>query len=462
MVGWRLTLYIVMSLGLIGSLPSQAMSLKQAVEKAVNENPRVRAAQASRRATDFVLKQAKRRYFPEISLSAEIGREIIDRPVSFGPDNKTWQTRRKATATIRQILFDGFDRANDVYRSQARISAASEKILARSEAVALGAIEAYIDVVRHARLITLGQQNVQRHRKLLELVQARVSGGRNSEGDLDQTRERLQAALALVSQIRSARDVAAAKFKNEVGVGPRRLRRAKFPQVPYRSTDTALRKAIDNNPRLIALRHEIDAAGFNTEQSRSTLYPTITLEGSATRGEDLDGTAGRSDDLRGVVMMRWKLFDGGVRRNRVEELVEREYVKVAEYDANVRQLRQGIEISWSRLHEGRRQVQAKREQLRQTQRVVNSYRREYEADKRSLLDVLDAENTRFAIEFDLSNISAIRQFAAFQLLGHTGTLLSSMGIAKPEGSSFDQEFVPRTFNSSIRPRSFEIPPLSLD
>ncbi len=325
-----------------------------------------------------------------------------------------------------------------------------KKILARSESVALAAIEAYIDVVRHSRLIGLANQNVGRHRKLLEIVQTRVRGGRNSEGDLDQTRERLQAALALVSQIRSARDVAVAKFRNEVGLAPRKLGRAKTPSNPYKSTMYALRAAIDNNPRLAALRHEIDAAGFKTEQSRSSLYPTVSLEASATRGEDLDGTADRSNDFRGVVMMRWKLFDGGVRRARIEEETEREYVKIAEYDTMTRQLGQAIEIAWSRIHEGSRQVRAKREQLRQTRKVVTSYRREYEADKRSLLDVLDAENTRFAIEFDLSNITSLRQFAAYQLLGHTGRLLTTLNIAKPQGS----DTAPNSVVSSSSRNSF--------
>ena len=421
------------------------MSLKQAVEKAVHENPRVKAAQASRRATDHVLKQAKRRYFPEISLSAEVGKEIIDRPTSFGPnENRIWYTRRKATASIKQILFDGFDRANEIYRSRSRISAASEKILARSDAVALDAIEAYIDFVRHSRLIALGNRNVDRHRKLLELVEARVAGGRNSAGDLDQTRERLQAALALVSQIRIARDIAAAKFRAEVGVAPGRLHRVRLPRIPFASVEDALVAAVDNNPRLAALRHEIDAAGYQTDQSKSSLYPTVTLEGSATRGEDLDGTRGRSNDLRGVVMFRWKVFDGGVRRSRVNELSERKFVKVAEYDSSTREVRRAIEIAWSRLREGRRQEQAKREQLQQTVNVVRSYRREYEADKRSLLDVLDSENTRFAIEFDLSNITSIRQFAAYQLLGQTGSLLSSLGVRKPEGSDVEPNFATKT------------------
>ena len=135
-----------------------------------------------------------------------------------------------------------------------------------------------------------------------------------------------------------------------------------------------------------------------------------------------------------MVVMRWKIYDGGVRRYRTKELTEREFVKISEYDTAVRQVSEEIETAWAKLVEGSRQIAAKRRQLRETGKVVASYRKEYEANKRSLLDVLDAENTRFAVEFDLSNASAIRLFSSYELLGQTGELLAHLGIERPTGS----------------------------
>lgn len=441
---------------------ANAMSLKEAVEKAVTENPSVAAAQASFRATQSVRQQSIGRFFPEVTVSGEVREEIIDRPKAFGPeDNNLFRRGNNIGVTVSQILFDGFDRINDLYRSRARISAASHKILARSEAVALNGIEAYIDVVRHDRLIQLGQQNVQRHRDLLALVAARVEGGKNTEGDLRQTRERLQAALALLSQIRTARDIASAKFKNAVGVAPRRLRRAPLPRLPFNSSASAVETAMVSNPRLAALRDEIDAAGFQTGQARAGFYPTVTLEGAGSRGDDLDGTSGRSDEFSAKIRFSWKVFDGLVQLRRVEELTEREYVKIAERDIVLREVIQEIEISWSRIIEGRQQVAAKAKQLEETKKVVAAYREEYEADRRSLLDVLDAENTRFAIEFELSNVRSIRAFAAYQILGHAGVLLQHLGIDRPLGGERASEGVyGSSYSSPIK--SFAIPPLKLD
>ena len=462
--GMMRTLIAVSSMTAVGlmAFPANSASLRDAISYAVSNNPRVSAAQASRRATDHVLKQAKGRYLPEINLSADIGRQRLDRPEGFGPlVNRTTRTRRQATLSIRQVLFDGFDRANDIYRSQARITAASATILARSDAVALNVVEAYIDVLRHGNLLHLARKNVQRHRKLLELVKLRVTGGKSSEGDQQQTAERLEAAIALVSQIKIALGTAKAKYKSAVGKSPGKLKTVRTAKGLPKTVENAVQVAIAKNPRLATLRAEIDVADFDREQFRSTLFPQIYLEGSATRGEDLEGTPARSDEIKGMIVLSWKLYDGGVTHNRIAELTEREAVAVSEYDTMVRDLREQIEIAWVRWKEGGRQASAVKKQLDQNISVVASYQKEYEAGKRSLLDVLDSESSRFASEFDLSNIRAIQRFSSYQVLAHMGNLLPYFKVDAPSGSS--------TANVSLKqPRrtksfsNFSIPSLRQD
>jgi len=346
-MGLRIGGYILGAALCLACTSVSAMSLAEAVSRAVRTNPDIKAAQASQRATLQVRNQAAGRFLPEVNLNADFGFQRINRPEGFGPlVNDIWRNRRRATVNIKQVLFDGWDRINDYYSSQARISAASQKILARSETIALNVVEAYIDVLRHQKLLKLARDNVSRHRALLKLVQARVTGGASSSGDLEQTKERLQAALALVAQIKVARETSKAKFKRVVGIGPRKLSSVKRARYSYKSSASATRYAIAHNPRLKAISAEIDVAGFRRKQFRSTLMPQIYLEGSASRGIDLEGTPGRSDELKGMVVLSWKLYDGGIRQSRIAELHEREYEKIAEHDALIRQVREAVEIAW--------------------------------------------------------------------------------------------------------------------
>ena len=161
---------------------ANAVSLRDAVERAVQTNPAVAAARANRRATEFELKQAQGRALPQLSLDADLGRERIDRPEGFSVDiNDVWRTRRQGGLVMRQSLFDGWDRANDVYKSASRVDASALRVLARSEALALDAIESYIDILRHLKVVEISKRNVARHRQILARLKNSSKAARPSE-----------------------------------------------------------------------------------------------------------------------------------------------------------------------------------------------------------------------------------------------------------------------------------------
>ena len=439
---------------------AQATTLREAVQQAVLTNPRIDAAQANRRANEYSFKQAKGRFLPELELNADIGQQKIDRPEGLGPDvNDQWQDRRQATISIRQVLFDGWDRANDIYRSQAGISAASYRVLVRSEAVGLNSVEAYIDVIRHRDLLALANDNLKRHQALLRIIQERYDGGRAPIGDLQQTIERVEAAKALVAQIKVASETARAKYKNAVGVPPSSLKSVSYATGIPKSVAEVTNRAVRNNPRVKEAVAETEVSYFNKEQFRSTLFPQVYLEGSATRGEDLEGTPGRNDELEARVVLRWKLFDGGVRRNRTAELGERYSEKIAEQMILVRELTQEVEIAWARLVDGRAEVQAVQREVAQNTKVVASYQDEYNANKRSLLDVLDAENAKFGSQFELSNVTALHVFSSYELLAQMGVLLDTLGVQAPSVPDVGGDPLPALLRSPAK-RQYDIPALS--
>ena len=437
-----------------------ATSLREAVQQAVLTNPRIDAAQANRRATEYSFKQAKGRFLPEVELNADAGQQRIDRPQGLGPAvNDTWRDPGQATLSIRQVLFDGWDRANDIYRSQASISAASFGVMVRSEAVGLNSVEAYIDVIRHNDLLALADDNVRRHQALLRIIRERYDGGRAPIGDLEQTIERVEAAKALVAQIKVARETAKAKYKNAVGVPASGLKPVSYATGVPKSVADVTNRAIRNNPRVKEAVAETEVSYFDKEQFRSTLYPQVFLEGNATRGENLDGTPGRNDELEARVVLRWKLFDGGVRRNRTAELGERYSEKVAEQMILVREITQEVEISWARLVDGRAEVEAIQREVAQNIKVVASYQDEYNANKRSLLDVLDAENAKFASQFELSNVTALHVFSSYELLAQMGVLLRTLGVQAPAIPDVPENPLPALLRNSSQ-KQFDIPPLT--
>ena len=136
----------------------------------------------------------------------------------------------QAAAEIVQVLFDGWDRANDIYRSAALVDAASRRVMERSEALGLDAVEAYIDVERHSQVLGVANQSRRRLQSILGLVRELNTGGKVPRSDVDQAVERIAASDAVIAQIEQSLAEAKAKFRQVVGTEPNKLRAVAYPQ----------------------------------------------------------------------------------------------------------------------------------------------------------------------------------------------------------------------------------------
>ena len=175
----------------------------------------------------------------------------------------------------------------------------------------------------------------------------------------------------------------------------------------------------------------IDAAKFERERAISAYAPQIFAEGSASYGRKLDGTPGRSTDVRGGVTFSWNLFSGLQRRNRLNEMSARLNASKHQRDARVRATRAQVERAWAGMTRGRKRLSVIRQQVAANKGIVRAYQEEYELSKRSLLDLLDAESALFNSRFQLSSVEAVYKFASYQLMASMGRLLPSIGVQPP-------------------------------
>ncbi|NNF80205.1 MAG: TolC family outer membrane protein [Rhizobiales bacterium] len=408
------------------------MSLRDAVRHTVETNPTIAAARANRTASGYVLRQSQGRLVPTIDLSGDLLAQRVDKPRGLARAvNDITNYRRQVGVTVRQIMFDGFERANSIYRDAARLDAAALTVLQNSETVGLTAVEAYIDVRRHMVLVGIAQRNVRRHAEVLGLIRERAEGGKAPQSDVNQARERLLVARAVTEDVKRALEEAYAKFHEVVGLQARGIKRVRIPRSLPMTKRAAVKIAIANNPAIRSADANIDGVKFDRERAIGAYAPQIFAEGGASYGRRIDGTQGRSADVRGGVTFTWNLFSGLQRRNRLNEMDAR--VNAARYqrDAQTRAARGLAERAWAGLIRGRKRVSIIRQQVEINQSIVKSYQEEYELGKRSLLDLLDGESALFNSRFQLSSVQAVYTFAAYQLIASTGRLLETLGVAAP-------------------------------
>ena len=184
------------------AVANDAFTIVDAINQAVTTNPGVGEAAANRRATEAEMRQVQGTLLPQVRLEAKAGRHKFNQKDVLPPPtgNNTTLRAREGSIVVRQLLFDGLTSINEIWRQAARVDAAAYRVRERTELIALDAAEAYIDVVRFTHLVTLANENIAAHRRILANVEARFQGGRAGEGDLEQVRERVEAAIAVRAQ----------------------------------------------------------------------------------------------------------------------------------------------------------------------------------------------------------------------------------------------------------------------
>ena len=212
---------------------AEVFSINDALRQAMLTNPAVGEASANRRATQSELRQTQSTLLPQVRIEASYGPEKFDQSAAVLTGSAlpipvvgagSWRNGSQASVVVRQILFDGFSSIHDVWRQTARVNAAASRVKERTELIALDAAEAYVDVVRYMRLVGLAEQNVANHEKIFSNVNSRFSGGRAGEGDLEQSRERVENARAALAEFRRSLEDARAKYRRTVGLEAYNLR----------------------------------------------------------------------------------------------------------------------------------------------------------------------------------------------------------------------------------------------
>lgn len=411
-------------------------SINDALQQAIATNPGVGEAAANRRATESELRQQQSTLLPQVRVEGRVGPERFNQQITPAPlGNGAWRNGRDVSVVGRQLIFDGFTSLNEIWRQSARVNAAAARVHERTELLALDAAEAYIDVIRYTRLISIAEDNLRVHRNLFGNVEARFKGGRAGEGDLEQTRERVENAVATLAGFRQSLDEARAKYRRAVGLEPFNLRNPNRLGGLPRTKDESLAVAIRFNPTIKAADADARAAKYAFRSTSGAFVPNVYLEGRASTGIDANNYVGKRDDVSGKVVVSWDVFRGGQDAWRRSEMAER-YVEGTMRHARLqRDAVESIDKAWAARTLTADRISALNRQIASDRKVITSYQKEYELGQRSLVDLLNGQNQLFNAFISLISAQSVAVFADYQLLAAMGGLIEYVKAPPPADAS---------------------------
>lgn len=413
---------------------ANALTLKEAIAVAVESNPEIGQAIENREAIEFELRQAKGLYLPSLDFEASTGVRRLDNESRRALDQEDDALYpNEAGLVLTQKLYDNGARRAEVDRQASRVDGASFRVLERSEFIALSVVQDYLEYLLQAQILVQAKQNLGVHQSILGDIRESVEGGALTDADRQQAEERVYAAQSRVIEATEELEQAKIRFFKTVG---KPLTNAKQPgsvaKALPRSLDDAIGLARTNNPRVHMATSDIDAAAADVDAARAKFGPEIVAEGRARVGDDIDGDDGDTNDLQARLVLRWNLYRGGIDKANEQEQIRRASEQRMVLHQVYREIEEAVRTSWERRFRQAELASSLAEQASASAQIVVSYREQFKVGQRSLLDVLDAQNTRFntAVLSDTARFASL--FAEYRLLAATGELLRTMNITPPK------------------------------
>ncbi|MGV3480875.1 MAG: TolC family protein [Sphingobium sp.] len=433
---WLLAFPGAFMLSVAGVAPAQEIDLKSAIQAALENNPEVNQAAQNKEAIEFERKQAQGLFLPRISVEGSAGIRRLENATRRAL-NIADQTLYplEANALAEQVVFDSGGRSAELKRQAARTDGAALRVEERSEFVALNVARQYLDYLLQERIVAASDDNVTFHQKLVGDLREGVAKGSISIADQQQAEERFQAAKVRRTEAQEDLANAAISFRTLTGLT---LTQASMPASPRPKVPPTLAEAVEQarerNPRVREAMADIDAAYAMVDKAGADLGPTVSLEGRGRIGEDIDGFRGSTNDLQGRVVLRWNLFDGGINRAKKQEMVRRASEARFRMHQLSREAEEDVRRAWNRWTSQEQLFADLQQQSRVADDLLLSYREQFNVGRRSLLDVLDSQNTRYNVQVRAETARFSQMFGLYQVLAATNQLLTAMEVAAPSAA----------------------------
>ncbi len=417
---------------------ARAETLGDAIALAYESNPTLQGQRASLRALDETYVQAEAGYRPTATLQATVTDDSNNNtnPYTRSLPGLSQQIINGKSETsgaaigVTQPVYTGGRVATQVDAAQAGILAGRETLRGTEETVLRNVINAYADVRRDQRIVTILETDVTLLITQLDEARARFAVGDITRTDVAETEARVAAAQAELAAARAQLANSRAAYASLVGRNPGDL----APEPPLtrhlpESLEAALGRAERNSPAIRQADYTEQSSAAKLAEAKAQTRPTLSLQATVgyTGGNyNVLATpfANYSHDLNVAAVVTVPLFTGGTTSSQIRQAAESNNADRIGIETARRQVLLAVSQAWNGLMGARASVAADEAQVTAANIAYEGSHQESRVGLRSTLDVLIAEQTLAAAQVALVSARHDEYVAAADVLGATGTLFA--------------------------------------
>lgn len=404
----------------LGLLPSAAFAedLLQTYELARNSDPQYSAAEAGRLATKEGAVQARAALLPQLNGSASLNRSRTDsegfnEETGTDADIESDSRSRNFGVNLDQAVVD-FSRINSL-RSQRELSTAADfQLESAGDSLITRTSAAYFNVLVAIETLAAAQAQEAALKKQFDFAEKRLEVGLAPITDVHEARAQYDSARANTIVTRNALEDAYQALAEITGQPIQNLRglpedfQPSLP--PEQGIDGWITTAVEGNPTLKALEHQVRSAEADVSTAKAGHLPTLYLQGSYgdsknwgettfdDSGELLRDLDGQSESRSLGLVLNVPIFSGGATQSRVRQAIATRDVRQDEYEQQKRALVRNTRNAYQTLVAGISEVEARKAAVFSARSAYEASQVGLEVGTRTVLDVLNNQQTLFDAE----------------------------------------------------------------
>ena len=427
--GACIALLITAMLSLHGG-PAAAQTLEQALALAYRNNPTLLARRAQLRASDEEVSLARAGWHPTIQLEADAGVAAVKTTIERGESTAETTTKRDgstagAALSVVGHLYQGGRVSAETESAESRVDAGRARLREVEQTVMLGAVTAYMDVLRHRSELELNRSNERVMRRQLEAARDRHEVGEVTRTDVAQAEARLAQAIAdrvaAEGNLISSRGV----YRQVIGTLPGALSWPAFPGGVPGSEQDALMIASEANPAIGAAAASARAARADIDAVFSAWLPRLSVRGSYGGRSDQTSAVEEITTASLTATLTVPLYQTGAEQARVRQAKQIATQRRLEIDQARRAVIEEVTRAWEALATARARIAAFESRVRASAIALEGVEHEALVGLRTTLDVLNAEQELFEARVNLVRARRDEIVSAYRVKSTIGELTAS-------------------------------------
>ena len=400
-----------------------ALSLQEGVDEVLSTHPVVQERLNHYKTTLEDLRISESQYLPSLDYTGNFAREKTD-DKNTGYNSVSLNTYEHSLQ-LTQNLFNGFGTVYEADYQKARILAAANHYIENANDVAYGFINQYINVLKTRNLLVIAKESVAFHEEVFNKVKKLYDSGSTTRSEFEKIDTSL--ALAQSNYVVAQNNLEDALFTLERILGrfvpETELQSIEFSGTLPQNIDEMKAFAQRHNPSVLVSHYNIKAAQAQHQMAYKNYYPKIDAYVRQTWGNDLGGVEGNDKSASVGITISYNLYRGGadealIQKNLTQIMKEQELKRDV-----IRKLDEQGRLAWSAKTYITQQLGYLQRYAKTSEKTLELYQQEYDLGRRTLLDLLVAQNDNVAARSQIIKAENDLMFSQYRILDAMGSMV---------------------------------------